>query len=86
MFETLERCALSREHVSSVVLLQAKALRILDGQQQALPELSLAGILWQQQVVEAGVRRGQAIGVPSRPLNDQAQLPKPAHRCPAGKA
>ena len=64
-------------------LLQAKALSIFNGQQQPLLELLLAGVLWQQQVVEAGVRGGQAVCVPSCPLYHQAQLPQPAHRRPA---
>jgi len=52
------RLELSKQH-STRGSLQAEALRVVDGGDEALPQRRLAAVLRQQQVVEARVRRGQ---------------------------
>lgn len=63
---------------------QAEALVVGDGQLELLREFFLVGILWNEELVEAGVRTGQKLGIGALPRNGQLGLvsAQALRRCP----
>lgn len=53
--------AVNDERAQLLPLLQAKALRVVDGGEQLVPQLVLAAVLWNEQGVEARVAGREAI-------------------------